>query len=237
MNNNLIEVFLNTKEISDSLPKLGKTTKYQFNNIKLGINREYEDNNIIVDNLDSVSALAKYSKFGRTCVLNMASPKRPGGGVANGARAQEESIFRCSNLCNLITTDFYPLKKDEALYTERAIFFKDFYYQMMVSIESDVVTIAAFNLNSEEPNDYIKETKSKIRLMCSLPNKHGAKVLILGAWGCGVFNNDPDVMSSLFKEILIDEGYASLYDKVIFAIINDHNSVSNNYSIFKNNLS
>ena len=41
-------------------------------------------------------------------------------------------------------------------------------------------------------------------------------------------------MSDMFSQILIDEGYSSFYDNVIFAIINDHNSVGNNYSIFKN---
>jgi uncharacterized protein (TIGR02452 family) len=72
--------------------------------------------------------------------------------------------------------------------------------------------------------------------MCSIPSKSNVKNLILGAWGCGVFNNDPITISTLFKQVLIDEGYATLYNKVIFAIINDHNSVGNNYSIFKDML-
>lgn len=36
----------------------------------------------------------------------------------------------------------------------------------------------------------------------------------------------------LFSDILINEGYINLYDNVVFGIINDHNSVDNNFEIF-----
>ena len=51
--------------------------------------------------------------------------------------------------------------------------------------------------------------------------------------GCGVFGNDPVNIATWFKEILT-EGYYKSFKNVIFAVINDHNSVSNNYQIFKN---
>jgi uncharacterized protein (TIGR02452 family) len=230
---NLIQVFEDTKSISQQLPNKTLTHKFKFDDI-IKVYEKSNGDNIIVENIDSVSAVVKYSKLGKSCVLNMASPKRPGGGVANGARAQEECLFRCSNLCDVITTEHYPLDKTECLYTPRSIFFKDSNYDIMDSIESDVMTIAAFNLSNEIVTDsYIEDTKNKIRLMCSIPSKSNVKNLILGAWGCGVFNNDPITISTLFKQVLIDEGYATLYNKVIFAIINDHNSVGNNYSIFK----
>lgn len=38
----------------------------------------------------------------------------------------------------------------------------------------------------------------------------------------------------MFKNVLIGEGYGSMYDKVVFDIINDHNSVGNNFSVFEN---
>jgi len=50
----------------------------------------------------------------------MASYKRPGG-VRNGARAQEECLFRCSNLIQVVPNSFYPLKENEALYTKDVI--------------------------------------------------------------------------------------------------------------------
>lgn len=51
---------------------------------------------ITVQNIDTFN---KAKEFGPDCVvLNMASFRFPGGGVINGARAQEEDLFRRSNL-------------------------------------------------------------------------------------------------------------------------------------------
>jgi hypothetical protein len=47
-----------------------------------------------------------------------------------------------------------------------------------------------------------------------------------------VFKNDPEKVAQYFKDAIIGEGYGSLYKKIIFAVINDHNSVANNYEIF-----
>ena len=60
--------------------------------------------------------------------------------------------------------------------------------------------------------------------------KNNIDNIILGAWGCGVFGNEPDKMAKMFKDVL-EEGYK--FNNVIFAIINDHNSVGNNYNEFK----
>jgi uncharacterized protein (TIGR02452 family) len=236
---NLVNVFQDTLENSKSLTK-STTSKHTFDeihNAKLGMFKP----NISVVNSDSVSALVEYSKLGKTCVLNMASYKRPGGGVYNGARAQEECLFRCSNLIHVVPNSFYPLQENEALYTKDAIFFKDKEYDYMEPVVCDVITIAAINLNEnakydpvQNLTDYRKITKDKIRLMISLADKNGVQNLILGAWGCGVFNNDPTTMSQYFSEILVGEGYNLNFKNVVFAIINDHNSVGNNFEIFNN---
>jgi uncharacterized protein (TIGR02452 family) len=232
---NLIDVFVDTLEISNNLP-IGKTNKHTQQEI-ISPNGSNQIN-IIVENLDTVSSIQKWSNSGKTCALNMASPKRPGGGVQNGARAQEECLFRCSNLITSISDEFYPLTDLECLYTQSALFFKDKNYYQIDPIKSDVITIAAENLafKSKDKN-YQNITKDKIRLILSIPYLHGAQNLILGAWGCGVFNNNPNDIAQYFKEIIIDENYGSLYKSIIFAIINDHNSVDNNLKIFSDVLS
>jgi uncharacterized protein (TIGR02452 family) len=239
---NLISVFEDTFEFSENMLN-SVTTKHTFSEIITPQKIISSKKNIKVINTDSVSALVEYSKEGKTCVLNMASYKHPGGGVKNGARAQEECLFRCSNLTHVVKELHYPLKTNECLYTENAVFFKDFYYDYMDDILVDVVTIAAINLNSfskyddiQKDLDYMNVTKNKIRLMLSLAIKNDVKNIILGAFGCGVFNNDPQIMSNLFHEILIREGYSNYFDNVVFAIINDHNSVGNNFDIFNKNL-
>lgn len=244
-NINLVNVFNDTFNTCQNL-EVSKTSKFSFSDISPARLGTLVDN-ISVINSDTVSAMVSLVGSGKTCVLNMASDKRPGGGVENGASAQEESLFRCSNLWTSVDKSFYPLMIDECLYTKDAIFFKDKSYQYMTPVKSDVITIPAFNINKighffgkrvakfDELNktlNYENNTKDKIRLMLSIPSKNGVKNLVLGAWGCGVYKNDPEKMSEYFREVLVDEGYSSLYDKVIFAIINDHNSVGNNFDIF-----
>jgi uncharacterized protein (TIGR02452 family) len=242
---NLVEVFQDTLENSINLTG-SITSKHTFDEINPPRLTMFKPN-ISVVNSDSVSALVEYSKLGKTCVLNMASYKRPGGGVRNGARAQEECLFRCSNLIQVVPNSFYPLQENEALYTKDAIFFKDKEYDYMDPVECDVVTIAALRLHGvigedgkmsyeSDVTDYRKITKDKIRLMVSLASKNGVQNLILGAWGCGVFKNDPNLMSQYFSEVLIGEGYSVDFKNIVFAVINDHNSVDNNYEIFHKNL-
>jgi len=242
---NLVEVFQDTLENSINLTG-SISSKHTFDEINPPRLTMYKPN-ISVINSDSVSALTEYSRLGKTCVLNMASYKRPGGGVRNGARAQEECLFRCSNLIQVVPNSFYPLQENEALYTKDAIFFKDKEYDYMDPVECDVVTIAALRLHGvigedgkmsyeSDVTDYRKITKDKIRLMVSLAAKNGVQNLILGAWGCGVFKNDPNLMSQYFSEVLIGEGYSVDFRNVVFAVINDHNSVDNNYEIFHKNL-
>ena len=94
--NNLIEVFEDTKQytLDNNLTK-SKTTKHTF--LEIEPVNVLTKSNISVINSDTVSAALDFSLLGKTALLNMASYKRPGGGVRNGARAQEECLFRCSN--------------------------------------------------------------------------------------------------------------------------------------------
>ena len=47
---------------------------------------------------------------------------------------------------------------------------------------------------------------------------HGHRTLVLGAWGCGVFRNDPHTVASAFAGALREVGQ---FDRVIFAIRDD----------------
>lgn len=105
-------------------------------------------------------------------VLNMANAFRPGGGVINGARAQEECIFRRSNLFmslyrydsyhNLIfetmTDDFadfgmieqgYPMDENfGGIYSGNVTVFKDGNYDRMEDVyQTAFITVAALNIS------------------------------------------------------------------------------------------
>lgn len=226
----LIKIYQDTKEMCSGIPspysekrKLEKVYKKGTYSPRQG--------KIIVEPLDTVSALIKYSPMGRTAVLNMASEKRKGGGVENGRIAQEECLFRCSNLFT-ISDSFYPLDPLEYIYTYDATFIKDKYYGLITPIVCDVITMPAINLNKYEYSESL--TLLKINGIINSAIENGCDNLILGAWGCGVFGNDPEIIANLFERALYRNDLYKFFKNIVFAVINDRNSVGNNYEIFKN---
>ncbi|MCD7839842.1 MAG: TIGR02452 family protein, partial [Erysipelotrichaceae bacterium] len=77
---------------------------------------------------------------------------------------------------------------------------------------------------SVEDNNYILKKRSQYILDIASIEK--VEVLILGAWGCGVFKQDPYTMASIFKDLLNDYDF----DEIIFAVPKGRN---NNYDAFK----
>ena len=47
---------------------------------------------------------------------------------------------------------------------------------------------------------------------------HGHDAAVLGAWGCGVFGNDPEVIAGLFAGALRTR-FAGVFAKVVFAVL------------------
>lgn len=238
----LIEIYQDTKNICLSIPEPLTYKIYNTDNeiLHAGIDIEIPERkgNIIVENLDTVSALVKYAPQGRTAILNMAFYKRPGGGVEHGAVAQEECLFRCSNLFT-ISKDLYPLKDNEYIYTKDVTFIKDFHYNVMPHVLVDVITMPAINLNERKIKDFKLSTDDEcyyldnIFFMLNSALINGCNNIILGAWGSGVFKNDPKIMAELFKEILEGGLLYTMFDNIVFAVINDANSVDNNYEVYK----
>jgi uncharacterized protein (TIGR02452 family) len=237
--NQLIEVFEHT--IANATVGNSVTKKYTTDVLaKIASEVRFDEMNIQTINSDTVSAAQIFSKLGKTCVLNMASARKAGGGVANGAKAQEECLFRCSNLTSTVSQNFYPLKYDEALYTTNAVFFKNKEYNMIEPFIVDVITIAAINLNPNahyddevqyEKDNYREITMEKIRHMLLLANNNKCENIILGAWGCGVFKNNPLTISDMFHEV-INREFIGCFKNIMFAVINDHNSAGDNYNVF-----
>ncbi|MBO4473583.1 MAG: TIGR02452 family protein [Clostridiales bacterium] len=58
----------------------------------------------------------------------------------------------------------------------------------------------------------------------------GANILVLGAFGCGAFRNDPDVVARAYKTVLTQ--FQPVFDKIVFAVFCSPGS-SANYDAFK----
>jgi uncharacterized protein (TIGR02452 family) len=167
--------------------------------------------------------------------LNFASAKNPGGGFLGGAKAQEEDLARCSALyeCQLTQRAFYdanrahasPLYTDHTIYSPAVPFFRD---EKMVLLEApflvSIITAPAPNAGEVSRRDpdagsrirATLEDRAKKVLAVAADRKH--RCLILGAWGCGVFRNDPVHVAEVFATHLASAAFAGAFDRVVFAI-------------------
>ncbi len=186
-------------------------------------------------------------------ILNMASGRNPGGGVISGAGAQEENLFRRSNLFKSLYqfADFasqYGIKKSKnqyplnfhfgGIYTPDAFFFrgeeKKGYPLLDSPYRLSVISVPAVNLRDHRitKNDYYVTMKDKIHTILRIGFEHGHDSLVLSAFGCGAYGNDPEIVALMFLDVFNETEFQGSFKKIVFAIIDDHNSV-NNYQAFK----
>lgn len=205
---------------------------------------KYDDKNykfpLIVSSNDTVSEVIKQAKLSASFigVLNFASFTSPGGGFLNGAHAQEEDLCHNSDLYERISleTDFYAYNikhKNNGAYENRAIFSYDINFidpDTDKEYVVDVLTCAAPNKKTGSYSDVTwnnsEVLKSRIQFILNILQAEEVQIPILGAWGCGVFGQDPREVAALFKEELISGKYN--FEKVIFAI-----PIGYNYDCFK----
>lgn len=184
----------------------------------------------------------------RPCLLNFASAKQPGGGVLTGATAQEEEICRRSDLFlslvgySNLAEKFNVIPKEQIyghntgwiIYSPGVVFFKDKKYRPILDFSCDVISCAAPNRNQpESKNGWENETKRRMRNIFRAAYINDRDSLVLGAWGCGVFKNPPEEIAKWWHEIIFESEFRDRFKKIVFAVLNDKNSVSNNYKVFK----
>lgn len=191
------------------------------------------------------------SQFSKIAVLNFANPHEPGGGVRRGAKAQEECLCRCSDLYNTLAQPYflehfyrYHYEHCDSFYSDRLIYspnitvFKsdDPIPEVLdTPFSVDVITCAApyrFRNNGETDEALIRIYMSRIRNILEVSMSKAVSCLVLGAFGCGVFRNDPRLMARAFADLLVREQYARYFDKVVFAI-KPSGSFSPNLHFFK----
>lgn len=202
---------------------------------------------IEVVNACSFEAAEIYKKS-RTCVLNFACSVEPGGGVLVGSIAQEESLCRASTLypclCSMETYEkFYLphieekdfLGKDDCIYTPNVIVFQsDTLYPKLRPekewFEVGIITCSAPALNHTELKNYSLYDLHYRRLnrILDVAANNRNDVIILGAFGCGAFLNDPNIVAQAMFDAV--KHYQYVFKSIIFAI---PKSVTNrNYKIF-----
>lgn len=220
-----------------------------------GSERKYEKPaKIVVSQKRTLEASRAYSAK-EVCVHNFASAVNPGGGVERGASAQEECICRSSTLFFNLTDpkvmkSFYyphrktrrPLGSDDCIYTPNVMVFKtDAAYPELLSEEEwysvNVITCAAPNLRAYQGRISQKELKElhikRMRRILDIAKAKGNTVVILGAFGCGVFQNQPEVVAEAYASII--EEYRYDFEVIEFAVYCTPKD-TRNYDVFQRRL-
>ncbi|KIM63221.1 hypothetical protein SCLCIDRAFT_117820 [Scleroderma citrinum Foug A] len=200
---------------------------------------------------DSMSSHS--TSCGRIALLNFASATRPGGGFLTGAQAQEESIARSSTLYPSLMTDtaqqFYKLHGRDRqggyyyhamIYSPGIVILKDDKGDWASPFDVDILTCAAVNAgdvrtkNAKSANPVDSQRlerridaamRERMARILFLFEQQGAKNLVLGSFGTGVFKNDIEVVARIWADLLISSNarYKHSFDRIVFAILG-HNT-------------
>lgn len=214
---------------------------------------------VCMDTVSAIYRSANYDKFisvacdvgtSTICALNFASFKHPGGMFLKGSCAQEEMLCHESNLYNILVrmeNTYYKenqkpdrnnrsLYQDSLIYTPNVLFVRRMTSGTLSSpVECDIITCAApnasaavryYNVSHEEISYCMKQ---RILGVLNAACHHNVEDLILGAFGCGVFGNDPHLVASTFHSTL-KEVFDGFFRNVIYAVPDER---SINYKAFQ----
>ncbi len=191
-----------------------------------------------VVNETTLSGIARLVADGQgpVAALNFASAKNPGGGFLNGSQAQEESLARSSALhaSLLRVPEFYErhraspslLYSDAMIWSPGCPVFRDDggglldEPQPVSFITSPAPNAGAAADNRPEELPLIPDTfRRRSEYVLALAVSQGCRRLVLGAWGCGVFRNDPAVVAAAFAGHLRRGTWSGRFEHVAFSVL------------------
>jgi uncharacterized protein (TIGR02452 family) len=204
-----------------SLPRAGATT--------LGIELTAETT------AEAGRRLAHTERVARVVALNFASANKPGGGFLGGAKAQEEDLARCSALyaCLRGQRPYYDanrrspslLYSDHMIYSPDVPFFRDDRLRFLDEpFALSIITAPAPNAGAaldREPHlgaEIARVLAARAEKLLAVAATQGHRCVVLGAWGCGVFRNDPAAVADAFARALAHERFRAAFDRVVFAV-------------------
>lgn len=188
----------------------------------------FEETRVRVANETTLAAARRLAEAGLTpLALNFANGVSPGGGFLSGARAQEEVLARSSALHATLEGDpMYEAhrRQDNSESSDWAIlspgvpvFRNDDGTALAAPWLLSFITCAAPyapHVGQPRSGDLLQQ---RISRTLDIARAYGYETLVLGAWGCGAFANDPCRTARDFKEALTGE-FSGCFREVTFAI-------------------
>ena len=198
---------------------------------------ENRDTRFEVVNETTLAGVARViADGGRPAALNFASAKNPGGGFLSGSQAQEESLARSSALyASLMEAwTFYERHRANSsmLYSDAMIVSPDCPIirdddgallpepHTATFITSPAPNAGAAEQNRPEEVPQIPAVlERRAEFVLAVAAAEGATELVLGAWGCGVFRNDPTLVAETFSRLLRHGPWQGRFRRVVFSVL------------------
>jgi uncharacterized protein (TIGR02452 family) len=165
----------------------------------------------------------------KVLLINSASMVHVGGGVVNGATAQEEAICRRSNLyLALQKVDqalHYPLfNKTKGIYTPKVTVFKDQQYNLCNPFQIDILSIFSRPYNKIKSQQELELlNKNMFETIFSVCNEQQIDTLVIVPIGCGAFRHDPNFVASAFDWYLKMIPLQTVKKIIVSCYNNDYN--------------
>jgi uncharacterized protein (TIGR02452 family) len=188
----------------------------------------HTETRIQVANETTLGASHRLAECGlKPLALNFANGVYPGGGFLHGARAQEEVLCRSSALYSTLLSDpMYeahrkrplPDSSDWVIYSPKVpVFRTDEGTELEQPWLLSFLTCAAPFAPTVGRPESRKLLRKRIHRVLDVSRAYGYETLVLGAWGCGAFGNDPNSTAEDFREALENE-YSGWFSEIVFAV-------------------
>ncbi len=185
---------------------------------------------VSVANETSLSAAKRLVDAGSLpLVLNFANAVEPGGGFLSGAVAQEEYLARSSCL--------YATIRNNRMYSYHWEMGSESFFASGWAILSPDVPVFRADKGTLLPTPWTcamltcaapvarkigleratEAMEVRVGRVLAVARAYGYRSLVLGAWGCGAFHNDPTAVAGFFRDALTGEFFGA-FDEAIFAI-------------------
>ena len=196
------------------------------------------ETSFLIEDIDTLDLMQRLIEDGYNPVgLNMANKDHPGGAAEIGAPAQEESLFRRTNYFQSLylkenphlqaqLPNGYHIPEHGLIYSPnvqivRANEIKGCEWCEPCSVS--LIAAAAYDLRPAGDALSVRDVRSGLAkkvcaiLRCAKLYNHDA--VVLGAWGCGAFKNDPKLVAETIKEVLQEIEFKGAFALVAFPII------------------
>ena len=190
--------------------------------------RSFAETRIQIANETTLGASLRFVESGqRTLALNFANGIHPGGGFLSGSRAQEEVLCRSSALYRTLLGDqMYEAHKkrprpdstDWVIYSPDVPVFRhdngtELDQPWLLSFITCAAPVAT-RIGQPESGDLLQK---RIHRVLAIAQAFDYSTLVLGAWGCGAFGNDPHRTAIDFRQALENE-FSGAFSDIVFAI-------------------